>query len=101
VLPVSSNPDEDIALLLSLTQPLAKYLAEDRLDCACVWNCVDPPTEMTAGSVDGELIVFVGPASSVGTTTVTPAASLNHWKASSEFRSGNSVKATDSLITFT
>src|ERR1700691_2731523 len=89
--PVSSKPDEDIALMLSLTQPLAKYRAAAKLDCAYAWNWVDAPTEITLGSVAGELIVFAGPASSVGTTTVTPAAtaaSLNCWKASSALTSG-------------
>src|SRR6202034_3492406 len=102
--PVSSKPDEDSALMLSLTQSLAKYRATAKLDCAYAWNWVDAPTEITLGSVSGELIVFAGPASSVGTTTVTPAAtaaSLNCWKASSELMSGNSEKPIDSLITFT
>src|SRR5580692_9194339 len=93
VSPVSSKPEEDIGLMLSLTQPLAKYRAAAKLDWAYAWSWVDAPTEITLGSVAGELIVFAEPASSVGTTTVTPAAtaaSLNCWKASSALMSGKS-----------
>ena len=37
------------------------------------WNCVDAPTESTSGSVDGEPMVLVDPASPLETLTTTPA----------------------------
>ena len=62
------------------------------------------PAEITAGSVAGEPIVLVGPASPEDTVTVTPAFTA----ASSAIRvrsrlavSGNGLSPNDSLITLT
>ena len=59
---------------------------------------------MTFGSVAGEPMVLVEPASPVETTTVTPAAtaaSSNCLVASSAVTSGNGLEPNDSLITLT
>jgi hypothetical protein len=59
---------------------------------------------MTLGSVEGEPIVLVAPASPLETTTVTPAAtaaSLNSLVASSEVTSGKLSEPNDSFRTFT
>ena len=59
---------------------------------------------MTFGSVAGEPMVLVGPASPVATLTTTPAAtaaSLNCLVASSAVTSGNGLDPNDSLITLT
>ena len=59
---------------------------------------------MTSGSVAGEPIVLVEPASPLETTTVTPAAtaaSSNCLVTSSEVMSGNGLLPNDSLMTLT
>ena len=59
---------------------------------------------MTFGSVDGEPIVLVTPASPLDTLTTTPAAtaaSSNCLVASSAVMSGNGLEPKDSLMTFT
>ena len=59
---------------------------------------------MTFGSVAGEPMVLVGPASPLETVTVTPAAtaaSLNCLVASSAVMSGNGLDPNDSFSTLT
>ncbi len=65
---------------------------------------MDAPTDSTAGSVDGEPMVLVVPASPLETLTTTPAAtaaSLNCLVTSSAVTSGNGFEPNDSLITLT
>ena len=65
---------------------------------------MDAPTEMTFGSLAGEPIVLVEPASPDEATTTTPAATAasSNWSiACSEDTSGNALEPKDSLITLT
>ena len=43
------------------------------MDCAYIWNWVEAPTEITAGSVAGEPIVDIVPESPLEAVTVVPA----------------------------
>ena len=65
---------------------------------------VDAPAEITFGSVAGEPMVLVTPASPLDTVTVTPAltaASLASLVRSRLAESGNGLPPNDSLITLT
>src|SRR5450756_2854306 len=61
--------------MLSLSQPLVANLSAPAYPvCAKKRKSVVAPTEITFGSLAGEPMVFVGPASPVETVIVTPAA---------------------------
>ena len=65
---------------------------------------MEPPTEITFGSVEGEPMVLVEPASPVETVTVTPAATAalsNCTVASRALTSGNGFEPNDSFSTLT
>src|SRR5580698_373922 len=66
-----------------------------------VRNVVDAPTLMTSGSVAGDPMVLVLPASPALTTTVTPAATAASFasRVTSRAVSGKLVDANDSLMT--
>ncbi len=73
------------------------------MDCAYIWNWVEAPTEITAGSVAGEPMVDIVPESPVEAATTVPAATaaLSKSLMTSCVVSGNSLSPNDSLITFT